>query len=275
MGKMTGDLVTVCGPVGSVHTDATCKRWCAARPSGPTGDVPVTAAGATTVSREQITLLRSLPSSPPSARIAPPRTRYPRPNPAELEAATLLDTAKEGVRALLRLMGEDPERPGIVDTPSRVVKAYLELADRPGDPATLLSKVFADVDTSQSEMIAVPGIEFVSICEHHLLPFTGTATVAYLPSAGGVVGLSKIPRLVQHYAMRPQVQERLTEQIVEALEKHLAPLGSACLIESSHACMALRGVRASSATMVTSALRGRFLENPATRSEFMAIARAR
>lgn len=182
--------------------------------------------------------------------------------------------AQDGVRALLALMGEDPDREGLQDTPARVVKAYLEMAEQPGDPAELLSKVFADVDTEDSEMIVVPGIEFVSICEHHLLPFTGTATVAYIPGPDGVVGLSKIPRLVHHYARRPQVQERLTRQIVDALEHHLTPLGAACVIRSSHACMALRGVRAQGATMVTSRLSGRFLTNDATRSEFMALAGA-
>lgn len=186
----------------------------------------------------------------------------------------LHNTAEEGVRALLELMGEDCTREGLRDTPKRVVKAYLEMAERPGDPAELLSKVFADVDSTDSEMIVVPGIEFVSICEHHLLPFTGTATVAYIPGPGGVVGLSKIPRLVHHFARRPQVQERLTRQIVDTLDEHLAPLGAACVIRSSHACMALRGVRAQGATMVTSRLSGRFMDRADTRAEFMALAGA-
>jgi GTP cyclohydrolase I len=191
--------------------------------------------------------------------------------------------AEDGIRALLRLMGEDPDREGIRDTPSRVVKAYLEMASRPGDPAELLSRTFGDVGQS-SEMICVPGIEFVSLCEHHLLPFTGTAAVAYIPRPGGaVVGLSKIPRLVHHWAMRPQVQERLTRQIADSLETHLTvvhgeagesggsaepPLGVAVRIDSRHSCMSLRGVKATAASMVTTDLRGRFLEG-APRAEFL------
>lgn len=192
--------------------------------------------------------------------------------------------AQMGVRALLALMGEDPDREGLVDTPKRVVKAYLEMASRPGDPAELLSRVFGDVGQS-SEMICVPGIRFVSLCEHHLLPFTGTAAVAYIPQPGGsVVGLSKIPRLVHHWAMRPQVQERLTRQIADSLESGLTPggmvddpmpdsgpLGVAVRIDSTHSCMSLRGVKADAASMVTTDLRGRFLEG-AARAEFLAEA---
>lgn len=180
--------------------------------------------------------------------------------------------AIEGVRALLELMGEDPDREGLIDTPARVVKAYLELGDRPGDPEVLLGKVFGDITYPTDEMIAVGPISFVSLCEHHLLPFTGTAWVGYVPSPKGVVGLSKIPRLVDHYAHRPQVQERLTTQIADAMEKHLNPLGSACVIRSSHSCMILRGVRKSGANMVTSVLRGVF-HDPTVRAEFLALTR--
>jgi GTP cyclohydrolase I len=183
--------------------------------------------------------------------------------------------ARDGVRALLELMGEDPDREGLLDTPARVVKAYRELADRPGDPATLLGKVFADVTYPTDEMIAVGPVEFVSLCEHHLLPFTGTAWVAYIPSGTGVVGLSKIPRLVEHYAHRPQVQERLTTQIADALVEHLDPHGAACLVSSSHACMALRGVRKTGAQMVTSVLRGVFRTDPTVRGEFLALTNGR
>jgi GTP cyclohydrolase I len=184
--------------------------------------------------------------------------------------------AEAGVAALLRLMGEDPERDGIRDTPKRVVKAYLEMASRPGDPEELLSRVFGDVGQS-SEMICVPGIRFVSLSEHHLLPFTGTAAVAYIPEPGGaVVGLSKIPRLVHHWAMRPQVQERLTRQIADSLEGALqGALGVAVRIDSTHSCMSLRGVKADAASMVTTDLRGRFLENGPTRAEFMGEATRR
>lgn len=182
--------------------------------------------------------------------------------------------ATQGIRALLRLMGEDPDRDGLIDTPARVVRAYLELADRTGDPDLLLSTVFDNPDYPTDEMIAVGPIEFVSLCEHHLLPFTGTAWVAYIPAeGGGVVGLSKIPRLVEHFAHRPQVQERLTTQIVDTLVAHLEPKGAACVVSSTHSCMSLRGVRKAGARMVTSVLRGAIKDDPAARAEFLALTR--
>jgi GTP cyclohydrolase I len=179
-----------------------------------------------------------------------------------------------GVRALLRLMGEDPDREGLQDTPARVVKAYRELAARPGDPAQLLGRVFTDTDYDSDEMIAVGPIRFVSLCEHHLLPFTGDAFVAYIPDGDRVVGLSKIPRVVEHYAQRPQVQERLTTQIAAAMQDHLHPRGVAVVIRSNHSCMGLRGVRKPDAAMVTSKLLGAFKGNPETRAEFLALTRA-
>ena len=187
--------------------------------------------------------------------------------------AALRAQAQAGVYALLELMGEDPDRPGLLDTPARVVKAYQEMADAPGDPATLLATVFTDVTYPTDEMIAVGPISFVSLCEHHLLPFTGTAWVAYIPSGLGVVGLSKIPRLVEHFAHRPQVQERLTTQIVDSMVEHLRPVGAACVIHSTHACMSLRGVRKTGASMVTSVLRGVMKDDPAARAEFLALTR--
>jgi GTP cyclohydrolase I len=196
-----------------------------------------------------------------------------RPDLDHANPSTLELTAMDGIAALLRLMGEDPDREGLRDTPARVVKAYVEMADRPGDPATLLGKVFNDVTYPTDEMIVVGPIEFVSMCEHHLLPFTGTAWVAYIPSSAGVVGLSKIPRLVEHFAHRPQVQERLTTQIADTLVEHLTPAGAACVVSSSHSCMALRGVRKPDAKMVTSVLRGAFKDKPEARQEFLALAR--
>lgn len=181
--------------------------------------------------------------------------------------------AKTGIRALLRLMGEDPDREGLQDTPARVVKAYRELAARPGDPATLLGRVFADTDYQADQMIAVGPVEFVSICEHHLLPFTGHAWVAYIPDGDRVVGLSKLPRLVEHYAARPQVQERLSSQIAAAIEEHLQPKGSAVVIRAHHSCMGLRGVRKPDAKMTTSSLHGVFKDHPETRAEFLALTR--
>lgn len=314
---MQGDLqATVCGRQDNVHGNG-CPRWCdAAHLSMSGGDrgspwpVPTEAPGSNSLDwdalrevyvrlAEPVTVLGQVgehakPDWPQSfvdglARETPHGLVR-----SELTAATAglydhgadLATAENGVRALLRLMGEDPERDGIRDTPKRVVKAYLEMASRPGDPAELLSRVFGDVGQS-SEMICVPGIRFVSLCEHHLLPFTGTAAVAYIPRPGGsVVGLSKIPRLVHHWAMRPQVQERLTRQIADSLEegltevehpdnpqrkRHLPPLGVAVRIDSTHSCMSLRGVKADAASMVTTDLRGRFKDG-AARAEFLSEA---
>lgn len=179
------------------------------------------------------------------------------------------EVAEAGIRALLRIVGDDPDREGLVETPGRVIRAYRELCGRPGDPASLLGRTFAVGDVDQ--MVAVGPIPFVSVCEHHLLPFTGTVWVAYLP-VDRVVGLSKIPRLVAHYSARPQVQERLTRQITSAIDGHLAAAGSACLIRGEHSCMSMRGVKATGAGMVTSSLTGSFRRDPAARAEFMALA---
>ena len=186
-------------------------------------------------------------------------------------------TAIMGVRALLRLMGENPDREGLADTPGRVVKAYLEMCSRPGDPAEDLGKIFPDALPAElppgvkfASPVTVGPIEFTSVCEHHLLPFTGWAYVAYVPDGGRIVGLSKLPRTVHHFAKRPQVQERMTRQIADALTKHLNPMGVAVLIRGSHTCMALRGACASG-WMTTHDLRGS-MESGALRNEFMAVA---
>jgi GTP cyclohydrolase I len=179
--------------------------------------------------------------------------------------------AEQGVTNLLLAIGEDPYRDGLEDTPARVVRALLQMTSglREGDPAEVLGTTF---DVASEEMVVVTGVEFVSLCEHHLLPFVGTATVGYLPS-GRVVGLSKLARLVDLYARRPQVQERLTRQITDALDLHVKSLGSACVITAHHACMSCRGVQKPSARMVTSSLTGAFREDASTRSEFLALAR--
>lgn len=171
-----------------------------------------------------------------------------------------VNTALAGLRALLRLMGEDPDRPGLVGTPARVVKAYLEMAGRPGDPGRDLAVVFSDIDHPNTPVTVGP-IPFVSLCEHHLLPFTGDAWVSYVPALGRVVGLSKLPRTVHHYAARPQVQERLTQQIADALTEHLDPTGVAVLIRGNHTCMTLRGAKTPGA-METFDLRGSLNANP-------------
>lgn len=190
-----------------------------------------------------------------------------------LEAMTDNDVtmALLGIRALLRLMGEDPDRPGLVNTPTRVLKAYLELAGRPGNPEHDLAVVFGDV-AHPGTPVTVGPIPFVSLCEHHLLPFTGTAWVAYVPNRGRVVGLSKLPRTVAHYAARPQVQERLTAQIADALVEYVQPVGCAVLVQGEHTCMSLRGAKASG-QMETYDLRGTMREDAGLAAAFLDRAR--
>lgn len=181
------------------------------------------------------------------------------------------NTAEDGVRALIKAIGEDAEREGLIDTPKRVVKAYKELTEGYNvDVKQLLSVTFdvGDVD----EMVIVKNIKFVSLCEHHMLPFTGTATVAYIP-LHRVVGLSKIPRLVDAITKRLQVQERITTQITEALDDNLKTMGSACLITAEHTCSSYRGVKKEGAQMVTSSLTGVF-RNHEVRNEFLQLANA-
>lgn len=174
------------------------------------------------------------------------------------------------VRDLLRFIGENPAREGLVETPNRVLKAYAELfAGYKQDPATIL-KTFEDGAEGYDEMVVLKDIEMVSFCEHHLLPFSGVAHVAYIPRKK-IVGLSKLARLVDVFAKRLQVQERLTTQIVEALMTHLLPKGAACVIEASHACMACRGVRKQKSVMVTSKLSGAFKDDAKSRSEFLRL----
>jgi GTP cyclohydrolase I len=180
----------------------------------------------------------------------------------------LIGSAEFGVRKLLEAMGDDPDREGLTDTPARVVRAMREMtAGLLLDPADVLGTTF---DVQSDEMVVVTGIEFVSLCEHHLLPFTGTAAIGYLPDQR-VVGLSKLARLVDLYARRPQVQERMTRQITDALDAHLPSKGSACVLRATHSCMSCRGVR-KVARMVTSSLTGAFRAEPETRGEFLSLA---
>lgn len=184
-----------------------------------------------------------------------------------LRSAGATAAARAGIRSLLTLMGEDPDREGLADTPDRVIRAMLELtAARPG-PAELLHVQFGCPDVDQ--MIAVGPIPLVSLCEHHLLPFTGTAWVAYIPEPGRVVGLSKLARLVDWAAGRAQVQERMVQQITAAMVEHLAP-DAACVVDATHSCMTTRGVRKVGAVMRTASLTGRFRTQPDTRAEFLA-----
>jgi GTP cyclohydrolase I len=173
------------------------------------------------------------------------------------------------VREILEAIGEDPDRDGLQETPKRVAKAYAEVfAGLHQDPAELLGTTF---DIEHDELVLVKDIPFYSTCEHHLVPFHGTAHIGYIPGRDGkVTGLSKLARLVELYARRPQVQERLTTQIVEALMAHLDPRGAIVVVECEHLCMSMRGVRKPGAKTVTSAVRGQ-LRQPATRAEAMSL----
>ncbi|GAA2962761.1 GTP cyclohydrolase I FolE [Glutamicibacter bergerei] len=173
------------------------------------------------------------------------------------------------VREILEAIGEDPDRDGLLDTPKRVAKAYAEFfAGLHQDAAEHLSTTF---DIEHDEMVLVKDIAFYSTCEHHLVPFYGTAHIGYIPGKGGkVTGLSKLARLVEVFARRPQVQERLTTQIVDALVEHLEPSGAIVVIECEHMCMSMRGVRKPGAKTVTSAVRGQLRET-ATRAEAMSL----
>ena len=178
---------------------------------------------------------------------------------------------EDSIRAILEHVGEDPEREGLKDTPDRVHRAYHYLTrGYRMDPATVIGKaVFKE---KYDEMVVVRDIDFYSLCEHHLLPFHGKAHVAYVPN-GKIVGLSKIPRLVDVFARRLQVQERMTQQIAQTLVDQLQPQGVAVVVEGFHMCMAMRGVEKRNAWMSTSAMRGIFESNSRTREEFLVLIR--
>lgn len=182
------------------------------------------------------------------------------------------DRAAAAVRELLIAVGEDPDRDGLVDTPMRVAKSFEEVfSGLDQDPAEVLSRTF---EIDHDELIIVKDIELYSTCEHHLVPFHGVAHVGYIPAKDGrVTGLSKIARLVDVFAKRPQVQERLTTQIADAIITHLDAQGVLVVVECEHLCMSMRGVRKPGATTITSAVRG-VLRDPATRSEAMSLMKA-
>ena len=172
------------------------------------------------------------------------------------------------VRQILVEVGEDPTREGLLDTPARMHRMYQELtAGYHVDPERLINRAIFEVD--YSEMVVVKDIEFHSLCEHHLLPFFGRAHVAYIPK-GHVIGLSKIPRIVEMYARRLQVQERMTQQIAELLMERLRPDGVGVVLEATHLCAAMRGVRKPGTVMTTAAVLGLFRRNDKTRAEFFA-----
>ncbi len=180
-----------------------------------------------------------------------------------------VEPIEEIIRDLLSLIGEDPERQGLQRTPERVARMFAELTEGYRvDPEALVNDALFDV--SYDEMVLVRNIEMYSMCEHHMLPFHGHAHVAYIPN-GRVLGLSKIPRVVEMFSRRLQVQERLTEQIAQFLDDLLHPQGVAVVIEAVHMCAMMRGVKKADARMVTSAMRGVFKTNARTRSEFLSL----
>ena len=187
----------------------------------------------------------------------------------EAEPATAsvdLPRIERAVREILAAIGEDPEREGLRETPERVARMYAELsAGMRCDPAAPLAKVFTQ---PYDEVVLVRDISFCSLCEHHLLPFMGHVHIGYLPN-GKVVGLSKLARVVEAVARRPQVQERMTEQIAGLLQSHLDARGVAVIVEATHTCMTIRGVRKPGSVCVTSAMKGIFRSNLSTRSELM------
>jgi GTP cyclohydrolase IA len=180
------------------------------------------------------------------------------------------DRVIEGVRAILQGVGEDPARDGLRRTPERVADMYAEILSGVGkDPVEELDVVF---EAGHDEMIMVRDIPLASLCEHHLIPFVGKAHLAYIPNESGqITGLSKLVRLLDVLARRPQVQERLTTQIADALERALDPRGVFVVIEAEHLCMSMRGVRKPGSQTVTSAVRGMFRRNEATRAEAMGL----
>lgn len=194
----------------------------------------------------------------------------PDPRSAQQSARPDRETAENAVRTLIRWAGDDPTREGLLDTPARVVRAYEEFfAGYLEDPVQILSRTFSEVD-GYDEMIVMTDIRFESHCEHHMVPIIGKAHVAYLPGHR-VVGISKLARLVDIYAKRLQIQERMTVQIADTLNDVLQPNGVAVVIEGSHQCMTTRGVHKPGAAMVTSRMLGAFRSDSSTRREFLAM----
>lgn len=182
---------------------------------------------------------------------------------------SMLD-AEDAVRTLLRFIGEQPNRDGLFETPHRVIKALLEMTEGyEVNPRVILDKRF---DEKYDQVVILRNIAFTSLCEHHLLPFMGVATVGYLPGLSGeVVGISKLARLVHVYARRLQVQERLTQEIAGSLQRHLDPAGVGVVIKAQHQCMSCRGIRQAGSEMITSCLLGAMRDEHDLRSEFMRL----
>jgi GTP cyclohydrolase IA len=182
-----------------------------------------------------------------------------------------LDKIERGVRLILEGVGEDGERPGLQRTPRRVAEMYAELtAGMREDPSEHAQPLPGD---RHDEMVIVKDIHFASLCEHHLAPFVGKCHIAYIPKEGRIVGLSKLARLVETFARRLQVQERLTSEIADTLFEGLKPVGAMVVMEAEHTCMTIRGVKKPGAVTITSAIRGGFRKDPRTRAEAMALIR--
>ncbi len=186
----------------------------------------------------------------------------------EMREPVDLPRIEAAVREILLAIGEDPEREGLLETPQRVARMYEELfSGLRKDPAVVLRKTFTE---KYDEMVLVKNIGFESMCEHHLLPFFGKAHIAYLPN-GHIVGLSKLARIVEIFSRRPQVQERMTQELADLVMQELNARGVGVVVEAAHTCMAIRGVRKTDSICTTSAMRGVFQSNLSTRSEFMAL----
>lgn len=186
----------------------------------------------------------------------------------KMQASVDGERIEKAVREILLAVGEDVEREGIKETPARVARMYAELlAGMRGDPREHLGSVFTE---DYDEIILLRNIPFYSICEHHLMPFIGSAHIAYLP-AGSVLGVSKLARIVDSFARRLQVQERLTDQIADFIMDSLQPKGVAVVLEASHSCMTIRGIKKPGSVMVTSSLRGLFKRDPRSRSEVLSL----
>jgi GTP cyclohydrolase I len=191
-------------------------------------------------------------------------------HPAPLEPKPSREDAERAVRTLLKWAGDDPTREGLLDTPARVARAYEDwFSGYAEDPEEFLSRTFEEVE-GYDDMIVLKDIRFESHCEHHLAPIIGRAHVGYLPN-NKVVGISKLARVVEAYARRLQVQEKMNAQIAQCIQKVLEPKGVAVVIEATHQCMTTRGVHKSGVSMVTSAMHGEFRKNPLTRREFLSV----
>jgi GTP cyclohydrolase I len=195
-------------------------------------------------------------------RVKLPRATSDRPDRAEVEAA---------IRTIIKWTGDDPDRDGLIETPSRVARAFEEFfVGYSQDPAEILQKTFEEIE-GYDEMIALRGIRFESHCEHHMAPIVGQAWVAYVPN-GRVVGISKLARVVEVYAKRLQIQEKMTAQIANTINDVLKPQGAGVIIKASHHCMTTRGVNKPDADLVTSRMLGCFRDNPLSRQEFLSLA---